>query len=109
MGVGLALLVSASPAPSVASGPDVQAASTSKVASAIGRPRRMLIRLPIALATCAVVRAGVRSSRSPLPLACPGDDEAGVGAVDPDAPQPPSHDLPPVILSAREEDAVALR
>jgi hypothetical protein len=48
-----------------------------------------------------------RSAREPLPLGRPGDDEAGVGAVDPDTPQ--RRLAPSSVLDPREEDAVALR
>ena len=45
----------------------------------------------------------------PVPIHRPGDDEAGVGAVDRDAPQLPSLANPLRVLVHREEDAVALR
>ena len=47
-----------------------------------------------------------RSARQPVPLGRPGDDEAGVGAVDADAPQPI---LVRASLVPRDEDAVAPR
>lgn len=57
------------------------------------------------------VRAVARSSRKPLSLPRPGDDEAGVGAVDAYAPQRTLArcSLAFSLLVPSEEDAVALR